>query len=212
MWEITLHVFPNNCLTIIVLPSTISFYTYFYKWVCLFSDSFMTIFDHQQIVNYIRHAESNPAGYLDSTVQIYSEGNLKTLQFYWLPKMFFYNCVRIQLRGFGVRDHIVNFVGRLKGRMLGLCVVTAVTTVSSPHLWVTHSALATGVLSKSLSVSASSSWLPAGSIILSTHILEKSRHQKWVILGFSSYCLNWHCFNQCVFEYVCVFALSWPCW
>lgn len=36
-----------------------------------------------------------------------------------------YNCIRIQLRGLGVRDHIVNFVARLKGRMSGLRVVTA---------------------------------------------------------------------------------------
>lgn len=115
-----------------------------------------------------------------------------------------YNFIRIQLRRFGI--------ARLKGRMSGLCVVTAVTAVSSPRFWVTLSALTTGVLSNSLSVSASSSWLPGGSIILPPHILEKSRHHKWVILGFSSYCFNWQCFNRCVFVYVCVFAPRWPSW
>jgi len=120
-----------------------------------------------------------------------------------------YNCIRIQPRGLGVRDHIVNFVARLKGRKSGFRVVTA---VSCSRFCVTHAPLTTGVLSNSLFVSASSSWLPAGSIILPTQILEKSRHPKWVILGFSSYCLNWQCFNQCVFVYVCVFALRWPSW
>lgn len=210
MWEITLHVFPSNCLTIIVLPSTISFHTYFYKWVCWFSDSFMTIFDHQKIANSTcREQSCRLSGQHCADIFWVKFEDLAVLL---TAENVFYNCVRIQLRGFGVRDYIVNFVARLKGRMLGLCVVTAVTTVSSPRFWVTHSAQTTGVLSNSLSVFASSSWLPAGSIILSTHILEKSRHQKWVILGFSSYCLNWHCFNQCVFEYVCVFALRWPSW
>ncbi len=41
----------------------------------------------------------------------------------------------------------MNFVARLKDRMLGLLVVPA---VSSPCFWVTHSPLSTGVLCNSL--------------------------------------------------------------
>lgn len=163
----------------------------------------MTIFDHQ------KNCELQSCREQSCRLSGQHCAEIFWVKFEDLAENVVYNCVRIQLRGLGVRDHIVNFVARLKGRMLGLRVVTV---VPCPRFWVTHSAFTTGVLSNSFFVSASSSWLPAGSIILPTHILEKSRHQKWVILGFSSYCLNWQCFNQCVYVYVCVFALRWPSW
>lgn len=111
-----------------------------------------------------------------------------------------YSSVWIQLRAFGAS---VNFVARLKDRMLGLHVVPA---VSSPRFWVTHSPPSTGVLSNSLFLPR-----PLGCLrdqLSSPLILEKSTHPKWVILGFSSYCLHCQCFNQCVFVCVCVRVCS----
>lgn len=93
----------------------------------------------------IVNAAWNPTDHL-SIVQICSEWNSKALQTYRQQKNVV-SSVRIQLRGFGARDRIVNFVARLKAGMLGLRVVTA---VSSPRFWVTHSPPTTGVLSNSL--------------------------------------------------------------
>lgn len=86
--------------------------------------------------------QRDPAGYL-RIVQVCFEWNLKALQTYWQLKNVICSRARTPQRAF---SGIVNFVATLKGSMLGLCVVTA---VSSPRFWVTHSPPTTGVLSNS---------------------------------------------------------------